>query len=71
MHVGDADGTVASVGTDDRAADEGMMVDVGGLEDVPTAFSLMFQRPRHSCATRLPWGWRCRCLRRRPWTARG
>jgi len=33
MHVGDADGTVAMVDTDDRAADAEMMVNLGGLED--------------------------------------
>jgi len=34
MHVGDAVGTVATVDTDDQAADEEMMVDLGGLEHV-------------------------------------
>jgi len=38
MLVGDADGTVARVDTDDRAADEEMMVDLGGLEDVVEVF---------------------------------
>ena len=38
MHVGDADGTVATVNTDDRAADEEMMVDLGGLEDIVEGF---------------------------------
>jgi len=38
MLVGDADGTVARVDTDDRAADEKMMVDLGGLEDVVEVF---------------------------------
>ena len=38
MHVGDADGTVAMVDTDDRAADAEMMVDLGGLEDVVEGF---------------------------------
>ena len=38
VHVGDADGTVATVDTGDRAADEGMMVDVGGFEAVAEGF---------------------------------
>jgi len=38
MHVGDADGTVAMVDTDDRAADAEMMVDLGGLEDAVEGF---------------------------------
>ena len=38
MHVGDADGTVAMVDTDDRAADAEMVVDLGGLEDVVEGF---------------------------------
>jgi len=38
MHVGDVDGTVAMVDTDDRAADAEMMVDLGGLEDVVEGF---------------------------------
>jgi len=38
MHVGDTDGTVAMVDTDDQAADAEMMVDLGGLEDVVEGF---------------------------------
>ena len=38
MHVGDADGTVVMVDTDDRAADAEMVVDLGGLEDVVEGF---------------------------------
>ena len=38
MYVGDADGTVATVDTDDRAADVQMMLDLGGLEDVVEGF---------------------------------
>ena len=38
MHVGDADGTVAMVDTDDQAADAEMSVDLGGLEDVVEGF---------------------------------
>jgi len=38
MHVGDADGTVAIVDTDNQAADTEMMVDLGGLEDVVEGF---------------------------------
>jgi len=38
VHVGDADGTVATVDTGDRAADEGMMVNVGGFEAVVEGF---------------------------------
>jgi len=37
-HVGDADGTVAMVDTDDRVADAEMMVDLSGLEDVVEGF---------------------------------
>jgi len=38
MHVGDADGIVVMVDTDDRDADAEMMVDLGGLEDIVEGF---------------------------------
>jgi len=38
MHVGDTDGTIAMVDTDDRATDAVMMMDLGGLEDVVEGF---------------------------------
>eukprot|EP00277_Geminigera_cryophila_P042546 CAMPEP_0173081904 /NCGR_PEP_ID=MMETSP1102-20130122/17689_1 /TAXON_ID=49646 /ORGANISM="Geminigera sp., Strain Caron Lab Isolate" /LENGTH=264 /DNA_ID=CAMNT_0013956851 /DNA_START=81 /DNA_END=873 /DNA_ORIENTATION=- len=45
MHVGDADGTVAVVDMDDRAADAGMMVDLGGLADVVEGFIAFSSAP--------------------------
>jgi len=71
MHVGDVDGTVAMVDTDDQAADAGMRVDLGGLEDVVKGFFAAASHPHHCHSTRLPQGWRCRCLRRRQWSAWG
>jgi len=38
MHVGDADGTVPTVDTNDRAADAETMVYLGSLEDVVEGF---------------------------------
>ena len=38
MHAGDTDGAVATVNMDDQGADEEMMVDLGGLEDVVEGF---------------------------------
>jgi len=45
MLVGDADGTIATVDTDDRVADEEMMVDLGGLEDVVEGFFAVISAP--------------------------
>ena len=45
MHVGDADGTVAMVDTDNRAAEAEMMVDLGGLEDIVEGFSAAVLAP--------------------------
>jgi len=45
MHVGDADGTVAVVDMDDRAADAEMMVDLGGLADVVEGFIAFSSAP--------------------------
>ena len=39
MHVGDADGTVAMVDTDDQVADAEMTVNLGGLDVVQGFFA--------------------------------
>jgi len=69
MEVDDAVGILAMVDLGDGVAVEAMLEDVGGFEAVAAGFFL--QAPRHWCSTRTPWGWMCRCLRRRHWTARG
>jgi len=46
------------------AANEEMILDVGGFEATVQGFFADASAPRCCCSTKIFWGWRCRCLRR-------